>query len=252
LFIGWCVEGASFDPKELDEILPQLRFAWVESLPKTPAREQAANRLKQIGTNALPALLDRVKTIDRVNATNSQLAHKLADELEGAFKVLGKDASPILPDLIKEFKTGRCNTASIAIAQIGGADAVHTFTEALTNADFGVKLSALASIQILKRDPNAKDAIGPLTTLLKDQTNSLRAEAAITLGALATEPERSIPVLLTAAERDTNSIVRAVAVKAIGKFGSSATVAKTRLQQIASNDPDVSVRREAYRVLDKL
>jgi len=239
----------SVSEKQFDELLVQLKSPF-----STSARHnQAAEQLKLLGTNALTLLIKDVRSIDQIAKTNSPLAHARADQLQAAFIVLGKEARPILPELVEEFRNGRSlGNAPHAIAQIGDYEAIRILIGGLTNREYNVKVSSANAIQSLKGNPLAAEAIGPLISLLNDQPNSyLRALAVSTLASLAAEPDKSIPALLTAAEKDNDSGVRAVAVKAIGRFGSAAKFAKERLQKIAANDPELAVRREAERLLNK-
>ena len=64
--------------------------------------------------------------------------------------------------------------------------------------------------------------------------------------------DRPVFALLEVAERDKDFVVRAVAVKAIGRFEGRAAFARERLARIAANDPELAVRREAERVLKRL
>jgi len=235
---------------DLDKLLVKLK----SPLSRSTVHEEAAGHLRQLGTNALPILLEKVKLVDQIGKTNRNAAHVLADELSAAFHVLGSNASPLFAELTAEFRAGRClGNAPDALAQIGSDRAVRVIVEGLTNSNDTLKLSALGGLQTLKGNPFANQAVIPITLLLKEQTNSyVRGVAVNTLGALAALPDVSIPALLTTAESDSEPGVRAVAVKAIGRFGTAASIAKERLKRLAANDVELTVRREAERVLQGL
>lgn len=219
-----------------------------ESLSKRRKEEQeAVEKLRQLGTNALPPLLEEVRAIGRVEATNRSAAMDATRRLARAFEILGGDARPLLPMLVEELHTGRSIGPSIAgIVNIGGTDAGLALVPGLTNSDTVIRnwtMSALSSFAT-NRDV-ALSAVHPLLLLLKDDSEFSRALAASVLGSLRQEPDAVIPDLLQVAKHDSDFVVRASAIKAIGRFGTNAAIVKTDLEGIAATDRERSVRRIA-------
>jgi hypothetical protein len=240
----------TLDDGKLDEILARLKVA----ANTEPSSDPAADQLKKVGTNVLSPLLERVRAIDVIAKTNVKVADEKMRQLRAAFRIIGPDARPLLPELTKEFTAGRClGNAPDAIAQIGGPTAINVLIAGMTNQQNAVKISAVNALYHLKGEPTAREAVNPLITLLNETTNSyVKGLAVNTLGGLAVEADIAIPALLEVAEHDRDFVVRALAVKAIGSFGGGAAFARERLTRIAANDPQLNVRREAERVLKRL
>ena len=89
--------------KSVDQILQHLKSPMAHG----PAKERAAEDLRRLGTNTLAILLKRVKAVDQIDGTNASVAVERKLELQAAFQVLGREARPILPELIQEFRMGR-------------------------------------------------------------------------------------------------------------------------------------------------
>ncbi len=65
-------------------------------------QQEAIEKLRQLGTNALPLLMEEVRAVGRVEKTNRSAAFKDTQQLGKAFEILGSSASPLVPLLISE------------------------------------------------------------------------------------------------------------------------------------------------------
>ncbi|HLN32239.1 MAG TPA: HEAT repeat domain-containing protein [Gemmataceae bacterium] len=88
---------------------------------------------------------------------------------------------------------------------------------------------------------------------LNDPDGSVRAAAAFSLGWLAVEPQRAVPVLAERASRDPHAAVRRAAVAGLGRFGAESCTAASALAlpalTAALKDQDQFVRGQALRVI---
>lgn len=218
---------------------------------KNQEQDRAAAKLRALGTNALPFLMAEVRTLGKIEATNLVAANDLKMKLQGAFKVLGSEAKPLLPELIAEFKAGRSlGVTPYALAQIGGDEAGRALVQAITNTNPQVRASGASAIEYFKTNSEmAKAATHSLLQLLSDSSGPLRALAASTLGTLGAGPDIVVPALLRIAESDPDSVVRAAAIRSIGRFGANAVSAKEGLNKIARADKDEDVRKLAVQAL---
>jgi hypothetical protein len=209
--------------------------------------QEAVEKLRQLGTNALPRLMEEVRAVGRVEATNRNAAVDATRRLARAFEILGDDARPLLPLLIEELHSSRSVVPSIVgIVNIGGTDAGLALVRGLTNSDPVIRnwtLSALSGFATNREV--ALSVVQPLRRLLKDDSQFSRALAASVLGTFGQEPQAVIPDLLQVAKNDSDFVVRASAIKAVARFGPNAAIAMADLEGIAAHDPERRVRRIA-------
>jgi hypothetical protein len=211
------------------------------------AQQEAVERLRKLGTNALPRLMEEVYAVGRIEATNRNAAGERTQRLARAFEILGGDASPLLPLLIEELHAGRSIGPSMAgIVYIGSTDAGLALLPGLTNSDPEIRRWTMSALSYFATNREvALAALHPLLRLLKDDSEFSRALAASVLGSLQQEPDAVIPDLLQVAKNDSDFVVRVFAVKAIGRFGTNAAIVKKDLEGIAATDQERRVRRIA-------
>jgi hypothetical protein len=254
------VRQAPAHPEKVDEFEAMLHALWF--LPKDPItnrsdmeafrkqekeKQAAEEKLRQLGTNALPRLLEEVRAVGRIEATNRSAAFVPSMQLASAFAVLGSEARPLLPMLIEEFRAGRSIGPCVAAFQhIGGTDCGLILVSGLTNSDPLIRNGAVSVLSSFATNREvARSAVHPLLQLLKDDLEFSRALAASVLGSFRQEPETVVPRLLQVAKDDSDFVVRVSAIKAIGRFGTNATIVKADLEGIAATDRERSVRRIA-------
>ncbi|MCI0459271.1 MAG: HEAT repeat domain-containing protein [Gemmataceae bacterium] len=95
------------------------------------------------------------------------------------------------------------------------------------------------------RASDVKDAIEPLTTAVKtDSDADVRRAAAKALGDIAPDPMTIVPVL-TEALKDKASPVKMAAATALGQFGADASSALGALRELAKDKTDKKVSNAA-------
>jgi len=208
---------------------------------------KAETRLRELGTNTLPLLMDRVHAAGSLSKSNRDAGMQAAMRLGLAFEILGDTARPLLPQLIEEFRSGRSVWASVVgIKHIGGTEAGLTLVAGLTNSDLIIRDVALSSMSLFATNREVVEAAIPLLiSLLQDKSEFTRALASSALGSMPSKPEFVVPALLQVAEIDSDFVVRCQAAKAIGRFGTNASFARDRLERIASQDAEAITRRAA-------
>ena len=213
-----------------EEILEDLD----SPLTNTPEHVQASEKLRECGASALPFLMEAVRRSRSIEKTNRMASMDLKMQLYAAFEALGPQAKPLLGELSDDFRAGRSlDVVSYAIAEIGGIDAGEVLIQGLTNASPLIRASAAGAMEAFKSGlEEANAAIPSLLLALDDSSPVLRSLAANTLGILSIIPEVVVPALLRVAQTDTDAVVRATAVRSIGRFGSLATVAVEPVGQI--------------------
>jgi len=217
-------------------------------------RDEVVVRLQELGTNILPQLIEKVREAGRIAERNPSAGIELNAQLAFVFQVLGSNAAPLLPELIKEYQAGRSIGPALAgIVAIGATEGGLAIVPGLTNVDPGVRLATISAISYFRTNSAVVDQALPL--LLKnlgDALGSVRAAAASVLGSFRSQPEVVIPALIKLAEADEDLVVRSVAIKAIGQFGSEGAIALSNLERIARLDSEEVVRRAATNAIGSI
>jgi hypothetical protein len=217
-------------------------------------RDEVVVRLQELGTNILPQLMEKVREAGRIAERNPSAGMELNAQLAFVFQVLGSNAAPLLPELIKEYQAGRSIGPALAgIVAIGATEGGLAIVPGLTNVDPGVRLATISAISYFRTNSVVVDQALPL--LLKnlgDALGSVRAAATSVLGSFRSQPEVVIPALIKLAETDEDLVVRSVAIKAIGQFGSEGAIALSNLERIARFDSEDVVRRAATNAIGSI
>jgi HEAT repeat protein len=241
--------------------------AWVSELRdkhSQAVRDQAKDAVQQAGTNALPFLLDELRTLgslwqnDLTNFYNTPALVERQMGLRAAFEALGPVAKPAIPLLRERMNENGfvADTVQYALTQIDPAVAALILTEALTNSNYYVSCAAANNLYSL--GPEAAIALPVLLKTLTDrssQTNesrNLRTFSANALGAIGKQPEQTVPALATALRQDESPLVRLAAVRALEKFGTNAVPALPALREVSTDDPDLRVRATAAHALNSI
>ncbi len=216
-----------------------------------PARDEAAEVLRSMGTNALPFLRQELRTYERIESTKASPVTDRKLQLQAVFEVLGTNAAPLLPELIEDLHAGRnLGVAPYALARIGGEQAGIALVNAMTNSNLQIRISGAIAVRYFETNATvAEKAVVALSEILSHDSGVMRATAADTLGILERSPAFIVPVLLAAAQKDSDPVVRMVALKSLGRFGTNAIVAKSAIAEIANSDKDEDVRRLARQAL---
>jgi len=123
-----------------------------------------------------------------------------------------QSAVPVLIQVIQGYVGGR-SLAANALGQIGDVQAGPVLTEALADKSVNLQLAALKSIGLLQY----QEAYPRVKIFLSSVDPRLRRESVFALGQLAHSED--VPILLAMIRDDTSSLVRPVAVEALGAIG---------------------------------
>jgi HEAT repeat protein len=151
-----------------------------------PTHDAAADAIRHMGTNALPALLADLHTKD--SGFKQELIEKLqkhpflkpyiheADERRGkaaeAFRVLGPLAKPAIPELVLILKDPETSEESAFCLAFIGADGIPLLVQALTNSDPQVRCCAAWAVG--SEGAAARSAVPALLGMLNDPEVSVR------------------------------------------------------------------------------
>ncbi len=199
-----------------------------------PHYEEAIRRMD---TNCLPYLLNwiayeppawKTKLVDFLVLKGPQWiperfqedrAQRLAEGAFDAFRILGRRASPAIPQLARLARdTSRGVSADRAanVLTLFGPQALPFILDLLNHPRPFVRSQAI--LGVAHSGTNAMPAIPRLIECLKDPDENFAAMAARALGELQLRPELSVPALTNALQEDRFEL--AVAARtALGKFG---------------------------------
>jgi HEAT repeat protein len=174
------------------------------------------------------------------------------------FEILGEDARPAIPDLVRMMKMGPTENANMALRALGflGEDAFPHVLAVVTNraSDTALRMNAvIVTGRMGYLGTNAAPAIPVLIEYLKDpQYNHFAADA---LGNLLLDSELAVPALMNCLGSSDDWLCLS-AVRSLGKFGEKAAPAVPALVRIFSearaggNWQDV--RREATNAVRRI
>jgi HEAT repeat protein len=245
LFIDPGVPDPHYQNKPLSEWLKDLGSGRRET------QTRAEEAIRSIGTNALPMLLNELRSQDHLGwrVWHRILPRKAytvaADRIhpaDRALRVLGPEAEAALPALLQIAADPRCgdDRPRRALAAIGPR-AVTPMICALTNSNERVR--SCAALVLTSTGPSGRDAAPALLRSLTDSDARVRAHAAGALSRIEADPKIVVPAL-TERLSDTDSYVRFCAVMSLGEFGERATSAVPALRRLES-DQSPKVRQQA-------
>jgi len=202
--------------------------------------QQAETAIRHFGTNAVPNLLNMMRSressfktnvlgrvpkswlvrlrLPTVNEYQTQLGER---RRRGAFGMvaLGPDARPFFPALIR----------------------------LLNDTNYDVRYVSVFALRSL--GPVAKEALPSLIRCLDDPEFTVRDEAVMSLGIIHEDPERVIPILRSIIEKNRgNAILCQDAMQALGSFGTRAASAAPILLPFV-NDQNPNTRSRATNAL---
>ena len=244
---------------------------WVSDLnlknPK-PVRDQAQETLRQIGTDAIPFLLNEMNDLGIMwrggvtNFYNTPGARERYDNLHFAFQVLGPIAKPAVPSLISALNSDSGSNytgevASFALTQIDPKIAAVALNQALTSNVAQTRLYVALNMHFI--GTNADIAVPNLILCLKDQSPDKDLSISIRQAAFGNlillvhdRPEQIVPVLINEL-KDDDFYIRCMAARAFGNLGKQAPQAAIPiLIEMSTNDPDQYVRAATTDALKKI
>jgi HEAT repeat protein len=252
VFVG-CTKQPYYEGRSMD--------SWLDDLePGNPSetRDASKSAIQQLGTNALPCLLEQMHKFSKLTQKDFSNDVTLLDRwaaVRAAFNILGPAAAPAVP-VLRDSMRGNdrqgCLAAELLISM--GSNALPTILTAQTNAPLAVRICIVDHISEL--GSLASNAIPGLIECLKygapknDDTMQLRGYSANTLGTLKMQPQFVVPALIQSVMSDYN-VVRFEAARSLGKFGSNAVSAIPALTD-ATKDPDYHVSGVAVESLKEI
>jgi hypothetical protein len=217
--------------------------AWLNEYLTVGDNLRAEAAVRQFGTNAIPTLLDMLRTKDSPSVSNwidlweqsivgvPYLPHWLRypawyknqaqwqhAEAAGGFLILGADGQQAVPELISIYQQNiplrAEGAASQALAHIGPAarKAIPSFSWAATNAAQPVRWSALSALAKFQTEP--QQVVPILTASLSDPDRNIRALAARSLAGFGTNAQPASLTLIRLLS-DPSQPVRAAATNAL-------------------------------------
>jgi hypothetical protein len=235
----------------------------LESTRSPEVRAQAEARLRALGTNALPWLVEEMSLMNGARPTSSSGTNMLpmavrTMRLAAAFHALGSVARPALPELVRWVNEGpplKAGVGAYALTQIDQGVAKTVLTRALTNSNVNIRHVAAMNLFYVTNDLD-----GAVANLLQcvqyrsADTNGavrLRISAVYRLEQIQRPAEKIVPALTGALVNDENAGVRRAAAGALGSFTNDVAAIALALNR-ALHDPNDLVRTEAAESLKKI
>jgi hypothetical protein len=232
---------------------------------------EAGAAVRHIGTNALPYLMKWIRhqpppwkrgfytLLSRlpdsfIPSFMERDGDRVASAALEGFRILGAEASPTIPELMRMTKDGKtpANTlegAQYALAFIG-EDALGPVLAAVGDPNCPNREHFVWSIYLMgayHRPTNGTAAVPVLIQCLKDKDLEVAAIASMSLGMLRLEPNLVVPAL-TECLQHPDARVRSAAAKSLGRFADQARSAVPSLLS-ALNDTNVLVSMTASNAL---
>jgi hypothetical protein len=247
------VESRSLEkvkPEELALAPPEIK----EMYEKEQRQYQANQKLKQLGTNIVPALNGLLRT-------SSDLAEK--GQALIAIDALRPPPEMVLTELTDYLNKGEDPELAALVLARQGPKAIPLLASSRTNRNAAVRQEVAGHLGdfhpgedgTLRIAVNGDERIwrhfrseasiisSALLELLKDNDPSVRFTAALSLGNVGGNPAVVVPALIQCL-KDKDRRVRGDAAAALGKLGKAAQASVPMLTR-ACNDPDETVRSEA-------
>jgi len=214
---------------------------WLDQLDLKPDASEPREALRQIGTNAIPILINRLRSkaplssrlverysfrwnwARRENERGEAAANRRRASAAIGFVVLGDSARDSVPTLLKLIRSERIESTSIS-AMVDSVGAI---------------------------GPAASEAVPCLVGLLPPAPCQYftRRAACEALGSIHSKPELAIPALIKATSG--HPWIRPAAVEALAQFGEDARPALRVFEQ-GLQDPDENVRQSCTNALRSL
>ena len=242
--------------------------AWLKAYDRGPSRfgaayADAAAAVRSIGTNALPLLLADLQYqtpgwVEKVSDTVqnwpvigplwdwTEWSQDRAWRAELGFEILGADAAPAVPHLIRLLdKDKNIFVVGSALSAIG-EPALYFLIVTLTNRANSDHVRARAAEGLSLMGTNANDAVEGLVASLEDEPE-VSMSAAFALERVVVNREALVPRLVDIAMAPKKSLSIA-AITVLGGFGTNAHPAVPVLEGCLTND-DSMIRSAATNAL---
>jgi HEAT repeat protein len=231
---------------------------------------EAASAIKQIGTNALPFLIEWMeaprnswrtglakafaKLPNSVRPKELSRWLSLSRDYDRAslaytgFRLLGASAAPAIPDLVKVASDPQALGYDNAVHVLVGLrrPAVPALASLLTqNQPKDLQTRVMQGLGYLGKD--ASEAVPTLAAYATRPGEELVLISIVTLGRIRQQPEVVVPTLIECLE-DSRPGVSLAAAKVLGEYGMDAAPAVPKLQELLTR-PDLNLSKEAEQAL---
>ena len=226
--------------------------------------EGATDAIQQMGTNAIPTLLDLLGTTPKTIkweaarlGSKTMREHLIGDDdgvvfgqikesVVSAFIILGTNAESAVPKMVKLLNKDNDEISLYAAAALAavGPKGFAALTNALTISNPSIRLDISTGLGANGGDSKSVTQI--FIYLLKDKSPDVRRSAAGNLG--GRDPDLSIPALMPMLD-DPDLTVRQEAASALSNYGSKAKSAAPKILSLYTNSPNQGVF-EALKEID--
>jgi hypothetical protein len=236
-------------------------------------RNEAAEAVRQIGTNAIPTFLKwadkdyRVvwkhklweaipKSLQNSHSLQWWLVtqdHYRVNRALSGFYLLGSNATPAVPELTRRMMTRNSDSGITAVMTLGnmGGPGLPALLSALTNTRTPNRVMvANSAIQAISVASNDISGFVVLAQCVQDVDPGVGSTAAEGLGLIMNQPSIAIPALVEGLKVSKGQ-VRARSADALGNYGAQARSAVPALLEY-QNDADWFVRQCVSNALQKL
>lgn len=235
--------------------------AWLRELPgRGPGgaelRHPATQAVRQIGTNALPFLLEMLNARDPkwkstaiewlfdkcdIDLTSSRAETQWQLAVNG-FHALGSQAGPVVPELcaLAAATDGDAALGAMeALRGIGGPGTLKFFLQALESTNLAVRGEAILALGSFRS--RAREAVPRLLEELESSDAGIRQQVLRALGEIAARPEQCVPALIRCLGDDAEGMPANSAL-ALAAFGTNAQAALPALRALSTNQNEL-IRR---------
>lgn len=236
-FVVFTVSVSGKEPTYRHKTLTCWLNAYESSKPGSTDEVQSIDAIRQIGTNAVPALIVMLTARD-INVQQSAVH---------GFEILEELGGPGVPALTNLLYSTNPVVNLLAANSLGyiGAAALPALMNALTNHSYNVAM--LAALSIPEMGTNALPAVPVFLSELASRNHFVRERAADALGNLHLEPEIVVPAL-TNILADPSLAARCLALNSLAQFKDNGRPAIPAIMPLLQ-DTDVTVRTSATNAL---
>jgi HEAT repeat protein len=241
--------------------------SWVKEfrqLGNLENRQHAHDAIRQIGTNALPFLLEETSSLGAAwkagltNFTTSATILERAMNVRAGFEALGGIAMPAFEHLTRLINSDGyyADTAAYALTQIDPQRAAPVLAGLIkTNQSNFIRCAAINNLFFV--GTNSGVAVPSLLSCLDENETSkeardLRRPAVGALGNVAQHRDTVIPRLAEVLKADEFWAVRAKAAKTLGALSNASAPALPALRMAATNDVNERVRTTCASAIKKI
>jgi HEAT repeat protein len=253
---------------------------WIETFGRQEAAgeqsEEARRAVLQIGTNALPSLLDWIAyqpapwrdsiagILDRLPkpiGNSTLLRSAVSDErrqarcvlAESGFRILQEQAAPAIPELARMlYAAPTLQYRATFVLESLGTNGLSFLIEVLAETNYPGRCFVVDAISLMRyQGTNGRPAVPILIRCIQDKDTRLAIAAINALGCLHLDVPAVVPALTNAFASPYRD-VRCWAVRAFGTwYLNEANQAVPALKGVLS-DPDYRVRSDASNILARL